>query len=123
DTVLFCKVNGCPDFHRPVRHLRIADNVARYEALNPPSQIVFRQYNANAAGDIVGNPQMPDWPMEIRATVNLTEQDGVTTMEFVWVPVDPSDEEMQAWNAAREQLGYGWGGGFEQLEVYLQSLQ
>jgi hypothetical protein len=65
---------------------------------------------------------MPNWPEEIRATINLSEVDGITHMEFIWQPINPTRKEAEAWEASRSQHGKGWGGGFEMLANYLQTL-
>ncbi len=96
--------------------------LTKYEEVNPPASLVFRQYDSNEAGEILPNPHMPNWPKELRATVRLEEQDGKTHLEFVWQPVDPTEEQAKAFEAARAQLGGGWGGSFEQLAAYLETL-
>ena len=96
--------------------------LTRYHELSPPDTIVFTQYESNEAGEILP-PRMPNWPKEIRATVKLTEDDGVTNMEFIWQPINPTKEEAEAWEASRSQHGKGWGGGFEMLANYLAGLE
>ena len=96
--------------------------LTKYEEINPPESLVFRQYDSNEAGDILPNTHMPNWPKEMRATVKLEEVDGKTKMQFIWEPIDPSKEEAEAFAAARSQLGNGWGGGFDQLTTYLGTL-
>jgi hypothetical protein len=53
----------------------------KYEEITPPTSIVFRQYPANEAGDIISNPQMPNWPKEMRTTINLEEANGKTQLQ------------------------------------------
>jgi len=89
-----------------------------YQALSPPDTIVFTQYSSNEKGEIVA-PGMPNWPKEIQATIKLSESNGITSMQFIWQPIDPTAEEAQAWEASRAQHGQGWGGGFEMLANYL----
>jgi uncharacterized protein YndB with AHSA1/START domain len=48
----------------------------KYEEISPPDSLVFRQYNSNEAGDILPNPQMPNWPKELRTTIKLEESAG-----------------------------------------------
>lgn len=92
--------------------------LTKYHELNPYDRIVFTQYESNESGDVLP-PSMPNWPKEIRATVNLSEIDGKTQMEFVWQPVNPSQAEADAWEASRTQFSNGWGGSFELLAEYL----
>ena len=92
--------------------------LTKYEELSPFHRIVFRQYESNADGDIL-TPSMPNWPREIEAAINLSEENGISHMEFVWRPIDPTQEEADAWEASRPQHGKGWGGSFELLAGYL----
>lgn len=109
-------------------HKMIAPNgramwlLTKYEELNPPESLVFRQYMSNEAGDILLNTQMPNWPKEMRATIKLEEVDGKTKLQLIWQPINPTKEEAEAFEASRSQHGNGWGGGFYQLAIYLGTL-
>lgn len=96
--------------------------LTKYEEINPPASLVFRQYNSNAAGDILPNPQVPNWPKEMRTTIRLEEINGKTKLELIWQPVDPSHEEAEVFEASRPEHDKGWGGGLAQLDTYLQTL-
>lgn len=97
--------------------------LTKYESITPPDGLVFRQYNSNADGDILPNPQMPNWPKELRTTIKLEAiGDNKTRLELIWQPVNPSKEEAEAFEASRAQHGMGWGGGFDQLEAYFAGL-
>ena len=96
--------------------------LTRYHELNPPESLVFTQYNSNEAGEILPNPQMPDWPKELLTTINLEEVDGKTRLELIWQPINPTQDEADAFEASRDQHGNGWGGGFDQLTIYLDSI-
>lgn len=95
--------------------------LTKYHELSPYHTIVFTQYQSNKAGEIVP-PPMPNWPKEIQATIKLSEQNGVTHMQFIWQPINPTPEEITAWEASRSQHGKGWGGSFELLAMYLAKL-
>ena len=95
--------------------------LTRYQELTPYDTIIFIQYQSNEIGEIMP-PPMPNWPKEIRATIKLSEENGVTSMQFIWGPINPSKEEAEAWEASRSQHGKGWGGSFEQLAGYLETL-
>ncbi len=95
-----------------------------YEEVRSPEKLVFLQYMSNENGDILSNPNMPDWPRDMLATLSFEELDGnKTTLTFLWEPRDPSDAELAAFEAAREQAGGGWGAGMAQLELYLSTLE
>lgn len=106
-------------------HKMIAPNgfemwlLTKYEEITPPDSLVFRQYNSNEAGEIIPNPQMPVWPKEMRTTINLQEVGEITKLELIWQPIDPTKEEAEAFEASRPEHDKGWGGGLEQLKVYL----
>ena len=106
-------------------HKMIAPNgyemwlLTKYEEVNPPESLVFRQYNSNEAGDILPNPQMPNWPKELRTTIKLEEVGGKTKLQLIWQPIRPTKEEADTFEASRSEHGKGWGGGLEQLDVYL----
>ncbi|MCI0415885.1 SRPBCC domain-containing protein [bacterium] len=109
-------------------HKMIAPNghemwlLTKYEEVNPPESLVFRQYISNEAGDILPNTQMPNWPKEMRTTIKLEEVDGKTKLQLVWQPINPTKEEAEAFEASRSQHGNGWGRGFDQLASYLGTL-
>ena len=96
--------------------------LTKYEAINPPERIVFRQYISNEAGDILPNPQMPNWPKELRTTIKLEEAGAKTKLQLIWQPINPSKEEAEAFEASRSEHGDGWAGGLEQLDAYLGTL-
>src|SRR6266850_219094 len=96
--------------------------LTKYEEVNSPETLVFRQYNSNEAGDILPNPQMPNWPKELRTTIKLEEVDGKTKLQLIWQPINPTKEEAEAFEASRSQHPKGWGGGFDQLITYLGTL-
>ncbi len=96
--------------------------LTKYEEINPPETIVFRQYNSNETGDILPNPQMPNWPRELRTTIKLEDMGGKTRLRLFWQPVNPTREEAEVFESTRAEHGKGWGGGLEQLVAYLKSL-
>ncbi|TQV89428.1 SRPBCC family protein [Aliikangiella coralliicola] len=96
--------------------------LTKFEEINPPESIVFRQYMSNEAGEILPNPQMPNWPKEMRATIKLEEANGKTQLQFIWEPVEPTQEEADVFDASRADHGKGWGAGLDQLTNYLGSL-
>ena len=96
--------------------------LTKYEVINPPKILSFRQYNSNEAGDILPNPQVANWPKEMLTTIKLDEVNGKTRLELIWQPIDPTQEEAEAFEVSRPEHDKGWGGGLEQLGVYLGTL-
>ena len=96
--------------------------LTQYEDITPPTSLVFRQYNSNEAGEILPNPQDPNWPKELRTTILLEEINGKTQLQLIWQPINPTQAEADAFAASRPQHDKGWGGGLEQLNTYLANL-
>ena len=96
--------------------------LTEYEEISPNHTLIFLQWPSNEAGEKLGNPQMPDWPKDMRTTIKLEDQDGKTLLQLIWQPVNPTQAEADAFEASRSQHANGWGSGLQQLENYLQSL-
>ena len=95
--------------------------LTKYEEIVAPERIVFRQYNSNESGDILPNPQMENWPKEMRTIILLKEQGDKTELQLIWQPINPTKEEADVFEASRSEHHKGWGGGLEQLENYLKT--
>ena len=96
--------------------------LTKYEELDSPKRVVFRQYISNEEGDILPNPHIPNWPKETRVTVKLEEAGDKTQLELIWEPVNPTKEEAEAFTKAISEQGSGWSSGLEQLDIYLGNL-
>jgi len=96
--------------------------LTKYEEIVEPTSIVFRQYPSNETGEILPNPQNPNWPKEMRTTIKLSEDGDKTRLELIWQPINPSQAEAEAFEASRPDHEKGWGGGLEQLVAYLDSM-
>ena len=98
--------------------------LTRYEEVVSPERLVFFQYMSNENGDIVPNRHMPNWPKDMRATLLFEEAGDApgekTKLTFYWEPINPTQEEAEAFEAARSQNG--WAAGLEQLQAYLATL-
>jgi uncharacterized protein YndB with AHSA1/START domain len=97
----------------------------KYEEVKSPKKLVFLQYLSNENGDIVSNPNMPNWPKDMVATLHFVEtESNKTKLTFLWEPRNPTPEEIDAFEAARSEkvLSKGWSSGLDQLEAYLTRL-
>ncbi|NVK21186.1 MAG: SRPBCC domain-containing protein [Kangiellaceae bacterium] len=94
--------------------------LTKYEEIIPNHTIVFRQYNSDENGEILPNPQMPNWPKELQTTIKLEESDNKTKLQLIWQPITPSEEEATAFDMSRSEHGNGWAGGLANLEQYLE---
>lgn len=97
--------------------------LTKYEEIVPPKRVVFRQYNSNQEGDILPNPQNPNWPKELRTTIKLEEAGGKTKLQLIWQPMDTTPEQTEAFESTRADHGKGWEGGLEQLSSYLETIK
>ena len=93
-----------------------------YLSITPPQELSFIQYTSNAQGEFVPNPQMPDWPRNLRTTIRLEAMGERTRLQLIWQPVDPSEAEAAAFESTRADHGKGWGAGLESLAGYLDQL-
>lgn len=96
--------------------------LTKYEEISEPDGLVFRQYISNAAGEVLDNPMMPNWPKELQTTVILEEADGKTKLKLIWQPINPTQAEAECFESTRSQHSIGWGGGLDQLTIYLGTL-
>lgn len=97
--------------------------LTKYEAITPPDTIVFRQYNANEAGEIIPSPNNPNWPRELRTTIKLEAlAENKTRLQLIWQPIAPSEAEIAVFEASRGEHHKGWGAGLEQLAEYFKAL-
>ena len=92
----------------------------KYEEVKSPEKLVFLQYMSNKQGDILPNPQMPNWPKDMLATLIFEElSDSKTKLTFLWEPLNPTPEELTVFESTRADHHKGWGAGMDQLRNYL----
>lgn len=97
--------------------------LTKYEEVNAPNKLVFLQYMSNENGDMLPNPQMPNWPKDMVATLLFEEiEEQKTKLIFLWEPRDPTPEEIEVFEASRADHHKGWGAGMDQLEQYLKGV-
>lgn len=94
-----------------------------YLSMTPPDELSFIQYTSNAQGDFVPNPQMPDWPKDLRTTIKLEAVGNRTRLQLIWQPINPGPAEQAAFESTRADHDKGWGAGLTSLADYLQQLQ
>lgn len=97
--------------------------LTKYEEVTPPEKLVFRQYMSNEKGEVLPNPQMPNWPTEMQTTILLKDSGGKTSLQLIWQPINPTKAEAEAFEASRADHGKGWGGGLDMLGEYLGTLR
>ncbi len=93
--------------------------LTRYEVIRKPDCVIFRQYNANSSGEIVPNPQIPNWPAEMQTQILLQPLGEQTELKLVWQPIDATAEEIAVFEQTRPDHDKGWGSGLEMLASFL----
>ena len=107
--------------------LRTADGIEIwgrqiFREVIPPSRIVCVQSFSDKDGGVTRHPMSPQWPAEMLSTVTFEEQDGKTAVTVRWLPINASEAERELFVASRESMNGGWGGSFETLVKYLETL-
>jgi uncharacterized protein YndB with AHSA1/START domain len=93
-----------------------------YQELVPVERIAFHNGFADAAGNYIRYPMVPDWPLEVRNTVTLQEQGGQTLMRLSSVPVNASQAEIDTFQAGHASMQQGFGGMYDVYAQYLASV-
>ena len=94
-----------------------------YTDVRAPERLSWLHSMADDNWEIAGNPQMPNWPRVLLATVVLAEDGAQTQMRFTWSPHEASADETAFFAKAIEGLGRGWNAGMDILETVLDELQ
>lgn len=91
-----------------------------YQEITPPSRLVWLHSFSDEGGvNLTRHPMSPNWPLELLTTVILEEQGNKTKLTLTWVPVNASDSERNTFAEALPNMNQGWGGSFDQLDVFL----
>ena len=93
-----------------------------YQEIDAPERMTFLSSFADKDGHIAPAPfpQLRDsWPREIHNTLTLTKDGGKTRLMLRATPLSASDAEVATFTGMFESLTQGYGGTFEQLEIYL----
>lgn len=90
-----------------------------YREIVVPERILWVNSFSDPDGGITQHPFSPAWPLQMLSEATFVEHGGKTTVTIEWTPLDATDEERRAFEAARDGMSQGWTGTFEQLEEYL----
>ena len=90
-----------------------------YREIAPPERLVFTNCISDAQGNIARHPFSPKWPLEILNTLTLTEEAGKTTLNLHGIPINATEEELQAFEGGMIFMKKGFEGTLEQLKGYL----
>ena len=89
----------------------------------PQEKLVWRQSSCDADWNAIANPMMPDWPRVILTTVTFDDHAEQTKVRLTWTPVDASESEIACFAAAVDNMGKGWGSGFDIIDSILAELR
>jgi uncharacterized protein YndB with AHSA1/START domain len=90
-----------------------------YLEITPPERLVLINSFSDASGNIVRAPFSPEWPLEVRNVMTLTEAGGKTTLLLRGAPVNATEAERRKFDSFHDSMNQGFGGTFAQLTAYL----
>jgi uncharacterized protein YndB with AHSA1/START domain len=93
-----------------------------YREIAPQDRMVWINSFSDAEGGITRHPMSPTWPRQLLTVVTFSGAGNKTTVRVEWTPIEATAEELETFENAREGMGGGWGGTFDQLAEYLASL-
>jgi uncharacterized protein YndB with AHSA1/START domain len=94
-----------------------------FREIVPPERLVFVSTFSDAQGGVTRNPWSPVWPLETLSTVTMIEEDKKTTVTMHGVPINASEAERKAFDAARSGMSGGWTSTLDQLAAYLGEIK
>jgi len=84
-----------------------------------PERLVFVVSFSDEQGGVTRHPLSPDWPLEVLSTLTFSELDGRTMFTLRGLPLNASEAERKAFEAAHESMQQGWTGTLDVLTDYL----
>lgn len=90
-----------------------------YREIVRQERIVLVNSFSDAQGGLGRHPMAPSWPLEMLSTFTFSEAGSKTTFEVTWLPLNPTAEERQTFDAGHESMRQGWSGTLEQLAAYV----
>ncbi len=90
-----------------------------YREIAAPERLVYISSFSDPEGGLTRAPFAMAFPLELHNTVTLTPEADQTRLTLRAVPIDPSEEERQAFLAMFASMRQGFGGTMDQLEAYL----
>lgn len=97
---------------------------AEYLEVSPPDRIVYTQQFCDENEKVSRHPMAPTWPETMQTTITLSEEGSrQTRVTIEWEVVGKATaEEMATFIAGRTGMTQGWGGSFDKLEEYLETV-
>jgi len=94
-----------------------------YREIIVPERIVFINSFSDEQEGLTRHPFSATWPLEVLNTQTFTEQDGKTTIALRGGPLDATEEECKTFDEGRESMRAGFGGTWDQLAEYLDTIR
>jgi uncharacterized protein YndB with AHSA1/START domain len=96
-----------------------------YRKIEPKTLLEFIVSFSDNKGGMVRHPMAQDWPMELLNEATFTEKDGKTTLVIKGQPINASDAEIEMYYSkfAQDSMKQGFGGTYDELDVYLANIQ
>lgn len=90
-----------------------------YREIIVPEKLVFVNFFSDEQGNVTRHPFAAHWPLQMLSVITFEEADGKTTLTVRWTPLEPTDDERQAFIDGMSGMKQGWTGTMEQLEAFL----
>jgi uncharacterized protein YndB with AHSA1/START domain len=94
-----------------------------YEEIVEPERIVFVNSFSDPEGGLQRAFFSSDWPLEVRNTLSLVEENGMTTLTLRGGPIRATEAERAFFDSMHESMDNGFKGTWDQLEAHLAELQ
>lgn len=97
---------------------------AAYLEIKSPDRVVYTQQFSDENEGLSRHPMAPTWPATMLTVVTLAaEGDDQTRVTVEWQPYgDFTAEELDTFIKAKAGMSMGWGGSFDKLDSYLESV-
>lgn len=95
--------------------------VFNYREIQAPNKIVFTNSFADEKGNIISTTMLENFPKEILNTWIFEEENGVTTLNLVGIPLTTEEAEINVFTGMRENMNMGFGKTFDQLDAYIKT--
>src|ERR1044072_817821 len=86
-----------------------------YQEISPISKLVYVTSFSDKNGGITRHPMAPTWPAEMMTVVELSEENGKTTLKLTSWPVNAAPHEEEIFYGSFESMKGGFGGTYDKL--------
>jgi len=97
---------------------------AVFQEIEAPVRLVWHHYSSvDAAGSVIENPMMKDWPTVLLTTVTFAASGEKTHLRLVQSPLNASEPEIAIFAKMKDGMSGGWGKGFEIIDAIVAELK